>query len=345
MQHIGTRNQQIRKTLRSSFVWCIIGLVAQASAAVQANPHWGFWAHKRINQTAILRLPVEMQPFFKKHRLFIVENAVNPDRRRYAVQGEAPRHYIDLDHYPDSLRRRLPVFWSDAKKFIPEDTLLSYGIVPWHVQTALYQLTEAFRVRDTKRILRLAADIGHYIADANVPLHTTRNYNGQLTNQVGIHAFWESRLPELFAEDYDLWIGPAKYVEAPGKQIWEAVWRAHAALDTVFRVERELSASLSEDKKYSYETRNNLLVRTYSKAFSERYHSLSNRMVERQFRASVELVGDFWYTAWVNAGQPNLNTLVQFEFSENDLKEEADEKRSWLRRLFPARTEEDDTSD
>ena len=41
-------------------------------------------------------------------------------------------------------------------------------------------------------VLRTAADLGHYLADAHVPLHTTGNYNGQRTNQTGIHALWET---------------------------------------------------------------------------------------------------------------------------------------------------------
>ena len=61
----------------------------------------------------------------------------------------------------------------------------------------------AFIEKDSDKILKYSADLGHYIADAYVPLHTTENYNGQLTGQKGIHAFWESRLPELFSEDYN----------------------------------------------------------------------------------------------------------------------------------------------
>ena len=37
----------------------------------------------------------------------------------------------------------------------------------------------------------LRADLGHYLADAHVPLHTG-NYSSQRTNQTGIHALWET---------------------------------------------------------------------------------------------------------------------------------------------------------
>ncbi len=37
--------------------------------------------------------------FYKEHIEYITEHAVDPDKRRYAVDGEAPCHYIDLDHF------------------------------------------------------------------------------------------------------------------------------------------------------------------------------------------------------------------------------------------------------
>ena len=45
--------------------------------------------------------------------------------------------------------------------------------------------------------------------------HTTENYNGQFTNQKGIHGFWESRIPELFYDEYDFITGKAKYIDYP----------------------------------------------------------------------------------------------------------------------------------
>ena len=39
-----------------------------------------------------------------------------------------------------------------------------------------------------------SAVIGHYVADAHVPLHAVVNYNGQRTGQTGIHNRWEDEL-------------------------------------------------------------------------------------------------------------------------------------------------------
>lgn len=282
-----------------------------------------------------------MQVFFKKYIDYLSENAVNPDKRRYAVVGEAERHFIDLDVYGDSALIVLPRHWQTAVKKIGEDSLRRHGIVPWHIQIAAAQLTAAFKERNTARILRIAADLGHYIADAHVPLHTTRNYNGQLTGQDGIHGFWESRLPELFAEDYDMWLGPAVYRKDIAGDIWKAVEGSHAAMDSVLFFERQLTEGFKVDKKYSFELRNNVLTRMHSREFSEKYHRMLTGQVERRMRASVQMVGDIWFTCWIDAGQPDLGQLVNAGPDNAEPNAEIAEQQSWLQRLLNVRAESD----
>lgn len=274
---------------------------------------WGFFAHQRINRLAVFTLPPEMIGFYKQNIRFITEKAVNPDMRRYAVKDEAPRHYIDLDVYGDSAVYKMPRYWKDAVELYSEDTLKAYGIVPYHVYRVSYWLIEAFKNKDADQILRLSADIGHYIADANVPLHTTENYNGQLTGQYGIHGFWESRLPELFASEYDLLTGKAEYVANLQLHVWGAVTRAHEALDSVLLFEKQLTNKYPESKKFGYEERGNTTIRTYSYDFSSDYHKKLDGMVERRMKASIKMVGDFWYSCWIKAGQPDLSDLYEEE--------------------------------
>jgi hypothetical protein len=317
-------------------------LLAFLIASVAFKPFWGFYAHQKITRLAVFTLPPKLVGFYKKNIEYLTENAVNPDKRRYIVKDEAPKHYIDLDIYPDSVRKKLPgLFWNEAVKIYTEDTLMAYGIVPWQIQKMKYQLTEAFTKKDLKQILRISADLSHYIADANVPLHTTHNYNGQMTNQVGIHAFWESRLPELFSEDYDYFTGSAEYVKNPSKRAWNAVLTANAGLDSVLTFEKQLSSKTPEDKKFTIEERNGITVRNYSREFSGDYHRLLQSQVERQMRASVKMIGDFWYTCWVDAGQPDLGTLPKFTPSEKENEEDKALMKSWFDRLLHVRRESD----
>ena len=80
-----------------------------------------------------------------------------------------------------SFRRK----WDDAVAKFSEDTLQQYGIVPWWVQIMLHRLTDAFKEKNQAKILKLSAEIGHYIADAHVPLHANSNYNGQYDKSTG----------------------------------------------------------------------------------------------------------------------------------------------------------------
>ena len=274
-----------------------------------AAPAWGFFGHRLLNRLAVFTLPPAMVGFYKANIDYLTANATRADSRRTVVPGEAPKHFLDVDRYGDSAAYRLPRRYADAVARYGEDSLLRHGIGPWHVTSMKNQLTAAFQAHDADRILHLSADLGHYVADACVPLHTTRNYNGQLTGQRGIHGLWESRLPELLSADYDLFSGPARYLERPTDAIWTAVIRAHAAVDSVLRFERELTARYPPDRKFGYEPRGSQTVRVYSREFSQAYHAQLSGQVERQLRYAAALIGDFWYSCWVDAGSPDLDQL------------------------------------
>lgn len=305
-------------------------LVILISVCWQTSFCWGFYAHRKINYYAVFLLPPEMLVLYKPSISFLEEHAVDPDKRRYAIAEEGPRHYIDIDHYGAYPYDSLPRRWNDAVKRYTEDTLQAYGIVPWWLQTMLYRLTEAFRGKNQARILKLSAEIGHYIADSHVPLHATRNHNGQYTDQKGIHGFWESRIPELLAErEWDFFIGKAEHIKNPADFIWARVLESAAAADTVLKFEKQLSKNFSPDQRFSYEDRNGLLVRQYSSAYTRKYNEELKGMVERRMRQSIFAVASFWYTAWVNAGQPDLTQLSNKIFSPEDLQEFESLNNAW----------------
>ncbi len=271
---------------------------------------WGFFGHKKINELAVFTLPEQMFGFYKDHIEYLIEHSVDPDKRRYGIVGEAECHYIDMDRYATPQEpnpfKNIPRRWKDAVDKFSEDTLRAHGIVPWHVYLMYTRLTEAFRQEDVTRILRLSAEIGHYIGDAHVPLHSTSNYNGQKTNQRGIHGFWESRVPELFSDEYDFFTGKATYINAPQNYIWDRVEESFAATDSVLAIEKELTQNFGEDKKFTYETRGQANIKVYSEEFTKAYSEKLDGQVERRMRQAIHSIGSFWYTAWVDAGQPQL---------------------------------------
>jgi hypothetical protein len=282
---------------------------------------WGFFGHKMINRLAVFTLPESLLLFYKTNIEYITDHAVDPDKRRYSVPEEAPRHYIDLDHYEQvAPLDTMPKYWKEAAEKYTEDTLKAYGIVPWHINTMRYRLTEAFKAKNVEDILKYSADIGHYIADAHVPLHATENYNGQFTGQNGIHGFWESRLPELFSENYDFFVGRAYYTDDILGMAWNASSGSFAAKDSVLGFERKLNAEFPSDKKYTLEQKGQTQVKIYSKEYAKAYHDMLGNQVERRMRASVLAVGCIWYTCWVDAGQPDLNTVKAKKVSDDERK-------------------------
>ena len=109
----------------------------------------------------------------------------------------------------------------------------------------------AFKEKNIDYILKNSADLGHYVSDAHVPLHTIQNYDGQLTNQKGIHAFCESILAELFADYYDYLVGTAEYQYSVLDVAWKAVESNFNSLDSVLLFEKELSLGFEQDKQDS----------------------------------------------------------------------------------------------
>lgn len=303
---------------------------------------WGFFAHRRINRMAVFTLPAKPGAFYKAHIDEITEHAVDPDKRRYVSKTEAPRHYLDADHYGKSPFDSIPHKWEDAKKKYSEDTLRAYGIVPWAIQSTYQKLVSAFKERDSSKIIRFSSDLGHYVADAHVPLHMSLNYNGQLTGQTGIHAFWESRLPELFADRYNYFAGRAEYLDDPLEAAWSICRRTFSTVDSTLRFEKELNASFPADKKYTFQNRNNKVIKEYSPEYSKAYHDKLNGMVERQMRLSIKMVGSFWYSAWVDAGQPDLKNMGTKPLSAQEKAELRAEEKAYRKGKAIGRPEGDD---
>ena len=271
---------------------------------------WGFFAHYRINRLAVFTLPKAMQSFYKSNIEFITEHAVAADKRRYVDSTEGPHHFLNADHYGTHPFAALPQNWVDAALKYSPDTVIKYGTLPWTIQYNYLRLVRAFMDHDTISILKISANLGHYIADAHVPLHLTQNYNGQLTNQTGIHALWESRLPELFSDHYNYFVGSASYIQNPLSEAFKICRSSFKSVDSVLRFERRLNKSFTASKKYTLVKRGNHNVTDFSVPYSRAYHAMLKGMVRRRMRSAILSIGSYWYSAWLDAGQPDLNKII-----------------------------------
>jgi hypothetical protein len=271
---------------------------------------WGFLVHRTVNQLAVYQLPPHLRIFFYQNIDSVVKNSVRPDLRRNEDSTEDAKHFIDLEAFGDSAAWKMPLLWKDAVQSFSKDSLLKYGYVPYHIMAMKDRLTNAFRLRNKDSILFYAADLAHYIGDAHVPLHTTINYDGQLTNQKGLHSLWESMIPEIELDQYDLSsTHKAKYLKHPEQNTWNAIRNAHVLLSNVLAYEKEASRQFTDSTKYRTQLRRGKEVRTFTTAFADAYSKKLGRTINEQLIQSANLVADFWYTSWVDGGKPNVKDL------------------------------------
>ncbi|HPZ35987.1 MAG TPA: hypothetical protein PL038_02145, partial [Bacteroidales bacterium] len=219
--------------------------------------------------------------------------------------------------------------WKEAVNKYTEDTLYEYGILPYHLTKMYYQLVDAFKEGDAGRILYLSANIGHYVADAHVPLHCNMYYDGRNPSEKGVHALWESRCVEVLYDNFNLFVGRAKYISKPVDEFWNWILNGYLQSDTVLNVYSYIIKQYNPSEIYTLEERNNVVLKQYSREFINDFNIMLQNMVERNFRKSVLNVASFWYTAWVDAGQPNLDILDDKDFLANQKKEEEELDYMW----------------
>ena len=108
---------------------------------------------------------------------------------------------------------------------------------------------------------------------------------------------------------------------------------SHRLVDELLQVESKMRKDNPEDKQYVMNAGVPVLnkygekVHTYE--YAHIYHELLNGMVEKQLRAAIRLTGDFWYTAWVNAGKPDLSNLDPEYITERNKAFYKEELDSW----------------
>lgn len=286
------------------------GIKALLLICVFFNPisgySWGFEPHRKINQWACLLLPSPLFQFYKAHIHFIHEHATDADMRRYIDTLEAPKHYIDLEKFKVNAVQDLPRHWNEAVDTFGLVLLNSEGQLPWNIYRQIHLLKYAFQKGDFLFILRATSDLGHYVADAHVPLHTTANYNGQLTGQKGIHALWETSVPSLFMDTLIVEQRPAIFHRYLMDTIFQIIGNSHSLVTKTLKEEQNTCNYIPEVDQWAYIQEKQGPKKIRSTAFVQAYHQRLGGMVEQQMKSAVLCIRDLIYTAWVMAGQPPL---------------------------------------
>lgn len=268
---------------------------------------WGFWAHETIDKRAVSLLPEPLQGFYRSHVDHIAAHAIDSDIRRGEWKNEGYYHYMDIDDYGTYPDFKIPPTYEEAVKKYGEEKVAKDGMVAWRVGLDVDSLSAAMAAHDIPLVLHLSADLSHYVADMYVPLHSTRNYNGQYTGNIGVHYRWETGIPNRYGRDYSFdGIDNASYIKDPVQHAFKILVHSYSLLDNLFRADSLAKAGIPEGELYKVEMRNGRREYIYSDKYYERFNNELNGMVQTQIRAATGAVASYWYTAWVNAGKPRF---------------------------------------
>jgi hypothetical protein len=258
---------------------------------------WGFEAHRFVMDRAIALLPEPLRPLFEKHRAMVVERAIDPDTWRTAgFEHESPNHFLDLDWsgYGPYPFKELPRDYTAAIAKFGRDRVDQNGTVPWRAEEYFGNLRRAFESYSRRGafgsfdIMFFAAALGHYVSDAHVPFHAVENYDGQLTNQHGIHVRFESLLFERYRNQLTIAPKPARAITTPRDFIFDVIIEGTQLVPAI--LESDLQAIGSRD--------------IYDDAYYEAFFKANRAVLERRLNESITAVAALIIGAWEEAGKP-----------------------------------------
>ncbi|TFB13642.1 T9SS type A sorting domain-containing protein [Candidatus Marinimicrobia bacterium MT.SAG.4] len=249
---------------------------------------WGWQAHRYINNHAVDYLPDGMS-FFLDHREFLDDHATDPD----GDSNPGFYHYIDIDFYPEFEAGNFPNQLDSAIALYGISTLEYNGTVPWIIDQWTDSLTVLMSNSDWANVWQIAAELGHYIADSHQPLHLTLNFNGQLTDNWGIHSRYESSMVNANIDELTLPTGSGVYWDSVIDSTFRYIGNLYPFVELIM-VADDLGVGQDSDYGSTY----------YNVMWTE----LDSITIISINSAIIDLAS-VWLTAWENAGRPNPNVI------------------------------------
>jgi hypothetical protein len=262
---------------------------------------WGGRVHRWVNEKAFQDLPPEMAGF-ERWSMIIAAHASDADRRKAADPLESPRHWIDIDNFPEFARGELSHDLDSLQtKHGHYLDVYGNGVVPWTIAGVTETLSVAMAGGGWSQAVLLAADLGHYVADCHQPLHTTANYDGQLTGHDGVHLRYEIHMVGRHMAQLRPDSSMAVYIENPLEHIFATIPDTWMYVDSILTADRQ--------------------ARKRSPTYSAEYYRImwekTGRFTISQLAQAARVLAALWYTAWVDAGRPEFPPPAEAEVIAN----------------------------
>lgn len=272
----------------------LLALMTPGSAAA-----WGFEAHYLVMDRAVDLLPEPLRPLFERHRALLVERSIDPDTWRTAgFDTEPPHHFLDLDWegYGPYPHQGLPRDLTAAIAKFGRERVEQNGTLPWRTEEFFGNLRRAFENYGRRGpfgrydILFFAAWLAHYVSDAHVPFHAVENYDGQLTNQHGIHVRFESLLVERFRPALTLAPAAPAPIRDPRAFVFDVIIEGTRLVPPILK--SDLEAIGDRD--------------VYDDAYYQAFFASNRAVLERRLNESITAVAGAIIGAWEAAGKPEV---------------------------------------
>lgn len=254
---------------------------------------WGYQGHYKISSKAVLSFNPEMEQFMA-WAVPIAEHASDADYRKDTDPSEGPRHYIDLENYPGfTSTGRIPQTYDSVVAFYGEAFVIDQGTLPWATLRTYDSLVASFRRFDWEKAVLLAADLGHYVGDGHQPLHLTRNYDGEDTGNDGIHSRYETSMINSFGNQIDYPGDAISVIPDVDAYIFNYIYANNVYVDSIMIADTYAEQLAGNHSSYSYKS-----------ALWEKTGTFTTQLFRNASRRLAELI----YTAWVEAGKPDMNS-------------------------------------
>ncbi|HSP88557.1 MAG TPA: S1/P1 nuclease [Ignavibacteriaceae bacterium] len=259
------------------------------------NFPWGEEGHRLIANKAIDLLK-EKIPGIEQFQNYITEHSIDPDLRRDDDKSEFPKHFIDIDFYEEFLNGKMINDKEQLISIYGESTVTKMGLLPWTTIGTFNNLVKAFQEKDKDKVLLFSSDLAHYVGDAHQPMHTMLNYDGQLTNQKGIHSRYESKMIEKYLVELSNQNENSKvlYVDNTTDFIFDYISNSNSLSEVL----------LSSDKFANTKAASNNNDEYYRLLwFKTKY------ITKIQFESACNSLASLIFTAWVDAGKPSIDEI------------------------------------
>ena len=254
---------------------------------------WGNKGHKIITKYAMQLLPPEMNLSMEIQEA-IIAHSTDPDHRKKEVKDEYPKHFIDIDYYKEFREGRMIQSYDSLLSIYGDNVVTDMGTLPWATLQTYSYLVDAFMQKDKQKIILYGSDISHYIEDGHQPQHTTLNYNGQLTNQTGIHSRYESEMLNKYVNEIEerFYAIQPEYVSDLSNYIFDFITESNTYNELILAADRQASEQTSN-------------------AFNDDYYNLlwfkTKYVTFNRVSMGANRTASLIYSAWVDAGKPQLD--------------------------------------